>query len=431
MVAPILSYYGDDFTGSTDVMEALAGNGLDTVLFLKVPDADFAARFSGARAFGLAGTSRSETPAWMDAALPHAFQWLKSLDADFCHYKVCSTFDSAPHVGNIGRAIEIGRTVFGDSTVPLVLGAPQIRRYTAFGHLFAAYQGRVYRIDRHPVMSRHPVTPMAEADVLAHLAKQTDLSGASIDNVALLAEPEVQAADILLIDVDDEATQKAAGNLLWNRLRGRTRFLCGSSGVEYALVHALRETGVIGERPHFPDAGPVAQIAVVSGSVSPTTERQIRHALANGFTGVALDPVSLAADESAIARAVEAGLTILSQGASPLFYTALGPAADRGSELAADGARHRIGKALGRINKALIDRAGLTRAVVAGGDTSSHALTEMGIAALTLKMPLPQTPGSPLSTAHGENVGMLDVALKGGQVGHDDYFSMIRAGKPA
>ena len=430
MARPLLSYYGDDFTGSTDVMEALAGNGLDTVLFLEVPDPDFAARFSGARAFGLAGTSRSETPGWMDANLPQAFEWLKSLDADFCHYKVCSTFDSAPHVGNIGRAIEIGRSTFGGGMVPLVIGAPQIRRYTAFGHLFAAYQGRVFRIDRHPVMSRHPVTPMTEADVLAHLSRQTDLAAASIDNVALLADPDIPHTDILLIDVDDEATQLAAGSLLWNRLRGRSRFLCGSSGIEYALVPALREAGVINERPHFSDAGPVAQIAVVSGSVSPTTERQIRHALANGFTGVALDPVALASDERETARAVEAGLAILSEGASPLLYTALGPAADRGGELSAEGARHRIGKALGRINRALIDRAGLTRAVVAGGDTSSHALSEMGIAALTLKMPLPQTPGSPLATAHGPAVGALDVALKGGQVGHDDYFSMIRAGRP-
>ena len=39
------------------------------------------------------------------------FTWLKALGARFCHYKVCSTFDSSPTVGNIGRAIEIGREV--------------------------------------------------------------------------------------------------------------------------------------------------------------------------------------------------------------------------------------------------------------------------------------------------------------------------------
>nr|WP_298094030.1 four-carbon acid sugar kinase family protein [uncultured Shinella sp.] len=431
MTRPLISYYGDDFTGSTDVMEALASNGVETVLFLTMPDAALLSRFSGARAYGLAGTSRSETPDWMDVHLREAFIWLKSLDAELCHYKVCSTFDSAPGVGNIGRAIEIGRSVFGDATVPLIVGAPQIRRYTAFGELFAAYQGRNYRIDRHPVMSRHPVTPMDEANLLLHLARQTNLSSALVDNVGLLGAPEPEATDILLLDVLDPATQVAAGSLLWNRLRTKSRFVCGSSGVEYALIPAWRKDELVGEKPAFADAGPVDRIAVVSGSVSPTTERQIRHALANGFAGVTLDPVALSSEGNAgtIAAAIEAGLKVLESGQSVVLYTALGPSADRGGELDSSiGARHRLGRALGRIQSELVARAGLSRAVVAGGDTSSHALGEMGIAALTLKMPLPQTPGSPLCIAHGGAADGLEIALKGGQVGGDDYFSMIRSG---
>ncbi|MEW9613969.1 four-carbon acid sugar kinase family protein [Shinella sp. S4-D37] len=432
MTRPLISYYGDDFTGSTDVMEALASNGVETVLFLDVPDADLLARFAGARAFGLAGTSRSETPDWMDVHLRAAFEWLKTLDAALCHYKVCSTFDSAPHVGNIGRAIEIGRAVFGKACVPLIVGAPQIRRYTAFGELFAAYQGRNYRIDRHPVMARHPVTPMHEANLLLHLSRQTALSSALLDTVVLSAGLPPEEADILLIDVLDAATQAAAGALLWNRLRGESRFVCGSSGLEYALIPAWRDEGLIGERPAFPAAGPVDRIAVVSGSVSPTTERQIRHALENGFAGVTLDPLALSGEENgaAVVAAVESGLAALQEGRSVVLYTALGPAADRGGELdTATGARHRLGRALGRIQSELVACAGLTRAVVAGGDTSSHALGEMGIAALTLKMPLPQTPGSPLCIAHGGAADGLEIALKGGQVGGDDYFSMIRAGR--
>lgn len=431
MPKPLISYYGDDFTGSTDVMEALASNGVETVLFLKTPDAALLSRFAAARAFGLAGTSRSETPDWMDVHLRAAFEWLKTLDAELCHYKVCSTFDSAPEIGSIGRAIEIGRSVFGKTTVPLIVGAPQIRRYTAFGQLFAAYQGKNYRIDRHPVMSRHPVTPMDEADMLKHLARQTGLKSALIDNIAISGNPEIEEADILLFDVLDTATQVAAGRLLWERLRRNNRFVCGSSGVEYALIPAWREAGLIGERPSFAAAGPVDRIAVVSGSVSPTTERQIRHALADGFEGVTLDPLALTGGEgdAAIDGAIEAGLKILGEGRSILLYTALGPAADRGGAL--DGsARQRLGRALGRIQSQLVARAGLKRAVVAGGDTSSHALGEMGISALTLKMPLPQTPGSPLCVAHGGGADGLQIALKGGQVGGDDYFSMIRTGRP-
>lgn len=432
MTRPLISYYGDDFTGSTDVMEALASNGVETVLFLKVPDGELLSHFAGARAFGLAGTSRSQTPEWMEIHLRKAFGWLKTIDAELCHYKVCSTFDSAPHVGSIGRAIEIGRAVFGEATVPLIVGAPQIRRYTAFGELFAAYQGRNYRIDRHPVMSRHPVTPMEEANLLMHLARQTKLASALIDNVALLDRPEPKDTGILFVDVLDATTQAAAGALLWNGLRGKSRFVCGSSGVEYALIPTWRNEGVIGEKTVFADAGPVDRISVVSGSVSPTTERQIRHALTNGFEGVTLDPLALSGDagDAAIATAVEAGLKVLESGPSVVLYTALGPSADRGGELdSSAGARHRLGRALGRIQSELVSRAGLARAVVAGGDTSSHALGEMGIAALTLKMPLPQTPGSPLCIAHCGPADGLQIALKGGQIGGDDYFTMIRSGR--
>lgn len=35
----LISYYGDDFTGSADVMEALATHGVETVLFTRLPTA--------------------------------------------------------------------------------------------------------------------------------------------------------------------------------------------------------------------------------------------------------------------------------------------------------------------------------------------------------------------------------------------------------
>lgn len=88
----LLSWYGDDFTGSTDVLEALAPH-LPAVLFLRRPDAQFFEQFREYAAFGLAGSSRSETPEWMDEQLPVAFEWLKGLGAAICHYKVCSTFE--------------------------------------------------------------------------------------------------------------------------------------------------------------------------------------------------------------------------------------------------------------------------------------------------------------------------------------------------
>jgi len=105
----LLAYYGDDFTGSTDVLEALSLSGVRTVLFLRAPDPEDLKRFPGCRAAGLAGVSRSQSPAWMRVHLPGIFSRLAQLGAPLLQYKVCSTFDSSPEVGNIGCAIEIGQ----------------------------------------------------------------------------------------------------------------------------------------------------------------------------------------------------------------------------------------------------------------------------------------------------------------------------------
>jgi len=438
---PLISYYGDDLTGSTDVMEALASNGVDTVLFMDVPDDALKQRFDHCRAIGLAGTSRSETPEWMDENLTPAFQWLKSLDADICHYKVCSTFDSSPQVGNIGKAVEIGKAMFSQPYVPVLVGAPQLKRYTAFGHLFAAYQGEVYRIDRHPVMSRHPVTPMAEADLRLHLNAQTALKTGLADLSMLAAANADERVETLcrdfygmvLFDVDSPESQSHAGRQLWRLRRKGGWFVTGSSGVEYALLTAWDRAGLTQGKQSFPLPGKADRLAVVSGSVSPTTERQIRHATQNGFTGINLDPLELLGENgnAALERAVASGLDSLARGESVILNTALGPSADRGGDIdRIPGSRHRLGRTLGTILRRLVEAQQLTRAVIAGGDTSSHALRELNVQALTTLLPLPQTPGSPICTAHGTYAATngLQIALKGGQVGSDGYFAQIRDG---
>jgi uncharacterized protein YgbK (DUF1537 family) len=437
----LLSYYGDDLTGSTDVMEALASNGVETVLFMDVPDEALLTRFGQCRAIGLAGTSRSETPDWMDKNLTPAFRWLKGLGADICHYKVCSTFDSSPTVGNIGKAVEIGKALFDQACIPVLVGAPQLKRYTAFGHLFAAYQGAVYRIDRHPVMSCHPVTPMAEADLRLHLAKQTALK-IRLADLSMLAASDADdriddvcrdAGGMVLFDVDSQESQSRAGRQLWRLRRDGGWFVAGSSGVEYALLSAWSAAGLTKGKKTFPLPGKADRIAVVSGSVSPTTERQIRHATQNGFAGINLDPLELLGENgnAALERSIAGGLDSLKRGTSVILNTALGPSADRGGDIdRIPGSRHRLGRLLGTILRRLVEEQKLTRAVIAGGDTSSHALRELHVEALTTLLPLPQTPGSPLCTAHGiyAPTNGLQIALKGGQVGSDGYFAQIRDG---
>lgn len=439
----LLSWYGDDLTGSTDVMESLAMHGVPTVLFVKRPTDAQRARFTDVRAIGLAGTSRSESPAWMDAHLPEAFAWLKGLGAALCHYKVCSTFDSAPEVGSIGRALDLGAAAFRQKVTPVVVGVPQMRRYTVFGNHFAAMGGVVHRLDRHPVMSRHPVTPMDDADLARHLGRQTAKRIALADYVTLGADDADAAVaqlmdgqdEVLLFDVPDRAIQKVVGRQLWRQRRPGGSFVVGSSGVEYALIQEWIAGRMIPGGAEFASPGAVERIAVVSGSCSEVTARQIRWAEHHGFATIALDARRLASPvfgAETFDAALADGVAALRRGRSVVLYTALGPDSNLVDTADCDERfRHRIGQQLGALLKRLIEHETLPRAVIAGGDTSSHALQQLGVFALTTRLPLPETPGSPLCTAHSEEARFdgLQIALKGGQIGSDAYFGNIRDGR--
>ena len=444
----LLAYYGDDFTGSTDALEALTAAGVPTVLFLQTPTAAMLARFPGVRAVGLAGQARGRSPAWMRAQLAPALQALAALGAPILHYKICSTFDSSPAIGSIGCAIELGLPLAPGRWSPMVVGAPRLGRYQAFGHLFAVAQGVGHRLDRHPTMARHPVTPMAESDLRLHLGAQTTLRSALIDFTQLkaghgLARLDAICADaadrpVVLIDVLDDETLQAAGALVWQQ-RGAGLFTASSSGLQYALAAHWQATGVVDGPADLPPAGPVPAVAVVSGSCSPGTAAQIAWAADHGFATLRLDvPRLLAGGADESARVVDAAVAALAAGRSPLVYTASGPddPAVRAFDVAAAAAgldrpqaAERTGQALAAVMCALLDRVPtLRRVAVTGGDSSGAVAAALDVQALTLQARL--VPGAPLCRAWSGRPGRdgLEVVLKGGQMGGDDFFGQVRDG---
>jgi uncharacterized protein YgbK (DUF1537 family) len=422
----LYSWYGDDFTGSTDVLESLAEGGVRAVLFLKPPMPEMVSRFDGVRAVGLAGDSRSQTPEWMDGHLPDAFTGLRALGAPVLHYKTCSTFDSSPHTGSIGRAMEIGLKLTG-GFAPVVVGAPHLRRYVVFGNLFAAFGDEVYRIDRHPSMSRHPVTPMHEADLQKHLALQTDLPSALIPltdlTEAALERALIGGAKAVVFDGADIDTQLKTGQILWGR---KDLGLCvGSSGVTRALLAAWQARGLAIAPESLPQARPVDRLLVCSGSCSPMTATQIDVALANGFTGVTVDVSAIMAGDTAETdRIRQQASEYLEAGRSTVIYSAQGPLS---ANVEASGAV--LGASLGRIVRDVVARTGVRRVLFAGGDTSSHAVAQLGIDALTYAAPTQR--GVPLCRVHSRDPQFdgLELALKGGQMGSADFFARVRNGQ--
>jgi uncharacterized protein YgbK (DUF1537 family) len=434
----LLTYYGDDFSGSTDVLEALSVRGVPTVLFLQPPSLSDLARFPDCRAVGVAGLSRSQSPEWMDSNLPTVFRSLKALGAPLCHYKVCSTFDSSPTHGSIGRAVEIGRQVFDGECVPMIVGAPVLRRYVVFGNLFATVDGTAYRLDRHPTMSRHPITPMDEADLARHFARQSDLCTGSVDLLALQAgqglerfrQLREQGVDVVFFDTLDTQTLRESGRAIWEARSLKPTFLAGSSGVEYALLAWWHEQGLLPAQPPSQTPESVDRMLVVSGSCSPVTAGQIEWAKQNGFTGLAVNPAQLIDGNAEYQRVFEGAEKVLAAGGSPLIFSAAGPQ-DVLSRADGNDPSEQIALRLGAMAGELVRRCGLRRTVIAGGDTSGRAGQALNIHALTLVRPF--APGSPLCriSSPDPQVDGGEILFKGGQVGSRTLFGDVRQGRPA
>ena len=449
-----LAFYGDDFTGSTDALEVLAFAGLNCALFLDVPDEKTLSELGPFDAIGVAGASRAMSPAEMNAQLAPVLAAMSRLPVPLVHYKVCSTFDSSPAIGSIGRVMDLSRAAFGDSAIPIVAATPALGRYCAFGNLFArsATDGRVHRIDRHPIMSVHPVTPMHEADLARHLGEQTamTISGFTLPQFALdrtaMAEELQRVADgakggAVLLDGMTAEHLTETGRLLVGLAQGRQAplFCIGGSGLEYALTQWWREAGALQAVPptqELFDGAP--QVLAVSGSASPLSALQIDAALAAGFVDIPVDAAGLVATSDPapeIARLADRALQELRAGHSVMLHSARGPKDPRieamlsalaGQGMGREQARHEGGRLLGQrfgdLVETLLRAHPLKRLLLSGGDTSSHVTQRLAPQALRVVARL--APGAPLCRAISRepHLARLEIALKGGQMGQPDYF---------
>jgi len=437
-----LAFYGDDFTGSTDALEQLTLAGVRTMLFIEPPSKARLKRFPDLQAVGVAGLTRSLKPADMRAELKPAFKKLKALGVRHVHYKVCSTFDSSPEIGNIGCVLEVAEKKFRAPFVPLLVAAPALGRFTVFGTHFARYgigsDGKIFRLDRHPSISRHPITPMLEADLRVHLAKQTRKKVALFD-ILQVAVPEhaarvelnrilTEKPDVVLFDAIYPEHLARIGSLIDNFASAKKPlFSIGSSGIETALTACWGK-----KRRAMAFAQPVKQILVGSGSCSPVTEKQIAWALKNGFAEVFLDARALQSPNGyggEITRANTEATKLLQAGRNVIIHTTrAGPDKRIAAKLKERTARF-LGVALGAVLWGVLVETKVRRVCIAGGDTSSFAARALGIEALEMIAPL--TPGAPLCRAIAPDspADGLEIVFKGGQVGAENYFGVVKRGK--
>jgi len=455
----LLAYYGDDFTGSTDALEFLTRAGIKTVLFIEPPTPAQLARYEGLQAIGVAGMTRSMPPAKIEKTLQPAFTALRDLGVRHVHYKVCSTFDSSPVIGSIGKAIDIGTTIFNAAFVPLLVAAPALGRYCVFGNLFAKMgigsMGQIFRLDRHPSMSKHPVTPADESDLRLHLGRQTkkriglvdilQVAGDKTETFEKLGSLVDSGAEIVLFDALYEDQLNTIGSLIDAYADEKPLFSVGSSGVEMALGNYWTSKGLLQPKNTWAYPGEATPLLVISGSCSPVTSAQIDWALDNGFSEIALDTAAIAANTDhtrLIENYINEAVLLMQQGTSVIIHTSRGNDDARIDQTNAILTKKGLSKAeintetsriygaiLGQIARSIAGQKIVKRMLIAGGDTSSYAARAMGIEAVEMIAPI--VPGAPLCKAYapGSSVDGLEVNFKGGQVGADNYFGMVLRGK--
>jgi len=437
MPSPKIAFYGDDFTGATDTLSTAARAGLRTMLFLGLPTSAQLERAGTLDCLGIAGAARAMSPDEMRVELAPVGAFFARLGARVVHYKTCSTFDSAPHVGSIGAAINILQPYTGHSLVPIVGGQPNLRRYCVFGNLFASTGSAVARIDRHPTMRQHPVTPMHEADLRLHLEAQglnhvqsinyTDYaqSDAALDKQidALLGlAPHDSDSDprAVLMDLSEASQLAGVGRLIWTRAQVQPLLVAGPSSVVQALV-AHWNLAPESVTPRV--AAATGPVLVMAGSLSPLTALQVT--AAHSYFHVGLDPVRLEADQTYVSSTALHIAKALAEGRHVLAFTA--------SSGESAGVTHgrTLARACGDLLAQVLRITPVKRLGIAGGDTSSHAVQALDAWGLSYRAQL--APGVALSHLHSDNPLMdgLEIMLKGGQMGAETLFQELVNGSPA
>lgn len=405
----LLGCIGDDFTGSSDLANTLAKAGMQTVQYVGVPDrpADV-----GVEAGVVALKSRSIPVTEAVAQSLAALVWLRAQGCQQFLFKYCSTFDSTPE-GNIGPVAEALAEVLDAHEVLVCPAFPGAGRTIYQGHLFVHD-----KLLNESGMENHPLTPMTDPDLRRWLALQTTGSIGHVPARDIWAGPEAIRARmtaegaaghrLLVADAvkdDDLVALGAAADGL--------PLLTGGSGIAMGLPANFRARGLLsGDAASW--AGQKGLSAALSGSCSNATRGQVnRHRETDPAFEVTSE--ALIAGKVTPARAAE---WVLTQTGLPLVFSSAEPEV-------VSAAQNRFGKdeIAGAFEHFFAETArllvasGVTRLIVAGGETSGAVVEALVPDQLAIGPEI--DPGVPVLRANPD----LVLVLKSGNFGAQDFFA--------
>ncbi len=416
----VLGCIADDFTGATDLANNLVRGGMRVVQAIGVP-----AQPLDTQADAVVVALKSRTLPVHDAIAQSlaALRWLQAQGAQQIYFKYCSTFDSTTQ-GNIGPVAEALMAALGTDFTIATPAFPDNHRTVFKGHLFVGDA-----LLNESGMQNHPLTPMNDANLVRVLqgqcAGQVGLidyrvvaqGGAAIQaRIAQLRSQGVRLAVVDAISNDDLMRLAPA-------LRGMPLVTAGS-GVAIGLPgnFGLAPSGTASALPPA-----VGQQAVVSGSCSLATNRQVQAFIQSGRPALAIDPLQISARQAAggdvVADTLAWAQPLLAQGPLLVYSSAEAKAVKAVQEqLGAGAAGALVEHTLASIARGLVTL-GVRQLVLAGGETSGACVQALNISQLRIG---PQIdPGVPWCHAQSDAAAGagLHLTLKSGNFGTDDFFS--------
>jgi uncharacterized protein YgbK (DUF1537 family) len=420
----LLGCIADDFTGATDLANNLVRAGMRVVQAIGVPtqplDAD-------ADAVVVALKSRTVPAAEAIEQSLAALHWLQSQGVQQVYFKYCSTFDSTAK-GNIGPVTEalldaLADQPGGDFSIATP-AFPDNQRTVFKGHLFV---GDV--LLNESGMQNHPLTPMTDANLVRVLQAQCRRKVGLIDYKVVAQGPQAiqTRIDQLRTDGFGLAVVDAISNddlmRLGPALKGLPLVTAGS-GVAIGLPANF---GIAPSNAASALPPPVGLQAVVSGSCSLATNRQVKAFIQTGQPALEIDPVQMAAKEAAgldgVAEVLAWAEPLLGKG-PVLIYSSADPVAVKSVQvkLGVQAAGDLVERTLAGIARGLV-QLGVRQLVVAGGESSGACVQALAITQMKIG---PQIdPGVPWCHAQTNAApdGGLHLTLKSGNFGTDDFFS--------
>ena len=409
----LLGAIADDLTGATDLALTLSRGGMKVVQVVGVPASD--AEFGDADAVVVSLKSRTIPAAEAVAMSVAAGRVLLAAGARQLFFKYCSTFDSTDE-GNIGPVTDALLDLLGETRTIACPAFPTNKRTVYKGHLFV---GDLLLSDS--PMKDHPLTPMRDANLVRVLGRQTETPVVLLDHDQVRAGADrlrrslAAVEGIAIVDAvsdDDLRTIGAAASGL--------RLITGGSGIALGLPEMFREAGLF-QPITAPDtlAAPSGRAAIIAGSCSAATRRQIELARAEGTPSLQVEAIDIAQHRITVAEAaafVERNAGSL----APLVYSSADPQKIRlvQEQLGRSRAGELVEHFMGQLAQELAQR-GFTRLIVAGGETSGAVIHSLGVTALQIGPEI--DPGVPWTLSSGAGP-QLALALKSGNFGAEDFF---------